>query len=290
MSFSPLRFTRAEFVSAIVQQLGRGQEHARLLYKEWFCRGEMSGKSPAFARAARLLAAIRELTDRRVPALAATHSEGETTKFLLSLADGLETESVLIPMASGWTLCLSSQIGCRMGCAFCETGRLGLVRHLYAEEIVAQAWAARHYLKVPVRNVVFMGMGEPLDNYEEVMRAVAVLTDPDGFGLFARNITLSTSGRVEQIYRLIEEASPSLNLAVSINAPNDAIRKKLMPINRQYDMAALHAAMVAYCAHPRREIFIEYVLIAGVNDSKEHADELACYLRGIRRGQVRRFL
>jgi len=184
-------------------------------------------------------------------------------------------------MESGTTLCISSQVGCKMGCIFCETGRMGLLKNLRADEIVAQLFIAQFQLKIKVRNIVFMGMGEPLDNYDEVMQAVKILMDPKGIGLGPSRITISTSGVVPRIYQLMEEEPPALNLAVSINAPNDLIRNKIMLINRQWDMAALKKALQAYCVHPRRQIFAEYVLMRGIHDSLECADELASYLTGL---------
>lgn len=276
-----LRLTQQEFVQSIVERLSKGRIHAGLLYSEWYRQGTLLGRDRAFANASRLRDAIVAQIDVGVPPCDRQIVEGETTKFLLSIEGGLETESVLIPMGAGWTLCISSQVGCRMGCAFCETARMGLIRNLTAQEIVAQVWVAQHVLGFEVRNIVFMGMGEPFDNYEEVMRAVRVMTDPAGLGFAPRNLTISTCGRIDGIRRLITDADPSLNLAVSVNAPSDGVRAKLMPVNRQYDMVALRTAMVEYCAHPRRQILIEYVLLAGVNDSLEAATQLADYLRDL---------
>jgi 23S rRNA (adenine2503-C2)-methyltransferase len=207
---------------------------------------------------------------------------GELTKFLLKFSDGLESETVLIPMEAGITICISSQVGCKMGCTFCETGKMGLIRHLTCEEIVAQVFFARFCLNKEIRNIVFMGMGEPFDNYEAVMQAVVVLTDPSGLGFGASRITISTSGKVEEILRMAKEADLALNLAVSINAPTDEIRNKIMPVNRHWNLAALKEAMRVYCAHPRREILIEYVLLKGVNDSLACAEALADYLQELR--------
>ena len=208
--------------------------------------------------------------------------EGETVKFLLKFVDGLESESVVIPMESGATLCISSQIGCKMGCAFCETGKMGLIRSLKAEEIVAQVFWARHLLGKEIRNIVFMGMGEPFDNYDEVVQAIAVLTDSGGMGFGPSRITVSTSGRVDGIRRMIQEVDPAVNLAVSVNAPTDGVRNRIMPVNKKWAMQELKEVMREYCSHPRREIFAEYVLLKGVNDSLEDADHLAEYLEGLR--------
>lgn len=185
-------------------------------------------------------------------------------------------------MESGVTLCISSQVGCRMGCAFCETGRMGLIRHLSTAEIVMQVFLAVHTLKAKVRNIVFMGMGEPLDNYDHVLQAIRVLSDPNALALGESRITVSTSGLVDKIYQLIEDFPPAVNLAVSVNASNDMIRQKIMPVNRKWDMNQLRKAMDLYCSHPRRQILAEYVLIKDVNDSIENAKELADYLRGLK--------
>jgi 23S rRNA (adenine2503-C2)-methyltransferase len=252
------------------------------VYSEWYRKGSVSSEEGWIEPQARaLVAQILELTDFSLPELALTKIEGGLTKFLLRYPDRVESESVLIPMQAGNTLCISSQIGCQMGCGFCETGRMGLLRNLNPQEITAQVFYARLILKVPVRNIVFMGMGEPLDNYENVLAAVKVLTDPTGFAFGPSNITISTSGVVDKILKLIDDVDPALNLAVSVNASNDAVRTKVMPVNRKWNMAALKEAMQAYCRHPRRKILAEYVMMQGINDQIEHAYELADYLQGL---------
>lgn len=275
--------TQKSYAEAVAARLGRGRQHAMLLYAKWFQEGTLEGlRETVEPQAVKLVDEMVRTTDFDLPGVGGEKLEGETKKFLLRFNDGLESESVLIPMESGTTLCLSSQVGCRMGCAFCETGRMGLIRHLKREEIVAQVFYARFILGSAVRNIVFMGMGEPFDNYDEVMGAVRILTEPSGLGFGPSRITISTSGRVDGIYRMIEDADPAINLAVSVNAPSDEVRNRIMPVNRKWNMAALKNAMLDYCAHPRREIFAEYVLIQGVNDSLEQADMLADYLRGLR--------
>jgi len=225
--------------------------------------------------------------------------DGMTVKFTLPVGDGLETESVLIPMphrdgSVTRTLCVSSQVGCAMGCAFCETAQMGLMRQLSVREIVQQLHVARHGVVcpesgrtgMPVKNIVFMGMGEPMDNLDSVLSAIEVLCDHDGPAVPAQNITISTVGRLDGIRRLGEFISRpgfrKLNLAVSLNAPNDAIRSSIMPINRSAPMAALRDALVAFPMRKSAAICVEYVLIPGVNDAPEHADEVCTWLRGIR--------
>ena len=213
--------------------------------------------------------------------------EGGTTKFTLAAGDGLETESVILPQRSraGRTrnaLCLSSQIGCAMGCTFCETGRMGLMKNLDAGRIVGQWRAARFALGTRVSNVVFMGMGEPMDNIEAVIRAIRVLADHNGPSIPASRIAVSTVGRIDGIARLgalaREPGFRQLRLAVSLNAPNDEVRRSIMPINRSAPMGALMEAMRRWPSSNRLRILIEYVLIPGVNDAPEHADELCAYL------------
>ncbi len=275
--------TQESFSEAMFLRFGKGRQHAGRLYSEWFRKGHVRDVALwAEPQAVLLVEKMIEVTDFSLPEMSMAKEEGGTVKFLLKFADGLESESVLIPMEAGTTICISSQIGCKMGCAFCETGKMGLIRHLSCEEIVAQIFWARFELGKEVRNIVFMGMGEPFDNYEAVMRAVAVLTDMGGLGFGPSRITISTSGRVDAILRMAKEADPALNLAVSINAPTDAIRNRIMPVNRQWNMAELKNAMLEYCLHPRREILAEYVLLQGINDSLEAADQLAEYLRGLK--------
>lgn len=276
-----LSHTRDSFSCLIRDQLGRGYDHASLIYQEWFRTGQLTEEHPAFKNAGRLRQEILDLTDFSLLSIVGSQQAGQTGKFLLKTYDGLEVESVLIPMQAGGTLCVSSQVGCRMGCAFCETGRMGLLRNLTPEEIVNQVFIARFQLQFPLRNIVFMGMGEPFDNYDGVMQAVKILTDPHGFGFGPNHLTISTSGCIDGIKKFMAEPSPTPNLAVSINASNDELRNKLMPVNRKYNMRALYEAMQTYCERTGKQILIAYVLLKGLNDSLEHADELASYLRGL---------
>ena len=227
-----------------------------------------------------------------VAPIAATQVDGETVKFTQRHADGLETESVLIPMwirgerRTARTLCVSSQVGCAMGCRFCETAQMGLLKHLSAADIVGQWFAATHLVGHRPRNIVFMGMGEPMDNLDAVLQAIRVLAGHDGPALPPAHVAVSTVGRPEGIARLAEFAREPgfrrVNLAVSLNAPNDAIRESIMPINRACDMATLREAMLAFPNRPTVAICVEYVLIPGVNDAAEHCDELCDWLKPVR--------
>jgi 23S rRNA (adenine2503-C2)-methyltransferase len=182
------------------------------------------------------------------------------------------------------TLCVSTQVGCAMACTFCASGRAGLTRGLGAAEIVSQVLLSRGYLDddEQLRNLVFMGMGEPLHHYDETLRALRLITHPDGIGMSPRRITVSTVGLAPNIGRLGADFDGKIGLAVSLHAPNDSIRSELMPINRRYAIAELLAALRAYPLPKRRRITIEYTLIDGLNDRPEHANELAKLLRGLR--------
>ena len=181
------------------------------------------------------------------------------------------------------TQCVSTQVGCAMGCVFCASGVAGLKRQLGADEIVGQVIVGRAHLDAGERlsNVVFMGMGEPLHNYEATARALRLLMHPDGVALSARRITVSTSGLVPEILRLGEEFGGNLGLAVSLHAADDETRSRLMPINKKYPLASLMDALRAYPLPRRRRITIEYALVAGRNDSRDDARKLARLLRGL---------
>lgn len=259
----------------------KGKRLAGSLYRQWFKEGTLTLDAPAFIQAKACVEGIVEATDWTLPVVATVHKEGDTQKFLLKLADDKMVESVCIPMKSSITLCVSSQVGCRMGCTFCETGRMGLIRNLTAAEIVSQVFAARFILKSPIKNIVFMGMGEPFDNYDEVKQAIRILTDQSGLAFGMHNISVSTSGKLDAILRLAHDPDISPNLAVSLNAPNDALRSKVMPHNRKENLSALKETIMAYTAQTGRPVLLAYVLMKGVNDSLECADQLIEYIKGL---------
>jgi len=213
--------------------------------------------------------------------IANQEAEDGTRKMLLRMPDGKEVESVLIPSQGRLTECVSTQVGCAVGCKFCLTATAGLTRNLTTAEIISQVWMARHTLGLPVRNIVLMGMGEPLHNYEAVAKFVRLVTDPQGLAFSPRRVTLSTAGLVPAIYRMIEDDLPC-SLAVSLNATTDEVRSRIMPINQKYPIAELLQAMRAYIAHHgRKRVLIEYVLLGGVNDSLDDAKRLIELLDGV---------
>ena len=248
---------------------------------------ELQGASPSSARSWRQRFRAGLLERRRL-----VEEEGEfgvTRKAVLSTADGREIECVSIPMpghdgdSPHHTLCLSSQAGCRMGCAFCETGRKGLVRNLTAAEIVAEVVTARAILGWDCRNLVFMGMGEPLDNFPELAQALSVLMDRRGFAYAAGRITVCTSGPAGGLTRLAALGLERLNVSISLNAGDDAVRSRLMPVNRGHGLSALADELRSI---PRRKNFVlgvNYCLIPALNDSPYDAQCAAAYCKGLGR-------
>jgi 23S rRNA (adenine2503-C2)-methyltransferase len=205
-----------------------------------------------------------------------------TVKLCLSLEDGAECETVLIRGNNAFTQCLSSQSGCPLGCAFCQTGRMGFTRNLHPAEIVDQWLAARREAEdgEDITHLVYMGMGEPLLNFDALKDSVEIFTAPWGGSLSPSRITVSTAGIVPGIVRMGKEL-PAVNLAVSLNAPEDSLRNRLMPVNRKYPLADLVGCLRRY-PESRRRLTIEYVLLGGTNDSPVHAKKLARLLRGLR--------
>ncbi|HAM72200.1 MAG TPA: 23S rRNA (adenine(2503)-C2)-methyltransferase [Verrucomicrobiales bacterium] len=211
-------------------------------------------------------------------------TDGLTSKFLLRLEDGETVETVLMGFRGRHTACISTQAGCAMGCLFCATGQMGFVRNLRAGEIVAQVRHAQSALRnagsPALRNLVLMGMGEPLHNYEAVMTALDIISDPGGLNIGPARITLSTVGVVPGILRLAEERRP-YRLAVSLHGASDEERSALVPVGRRWPLQELMAACRTYSARTGRHIFFEWTLIRGINDSTAQAARLAALLAGI---------
>ena len=273
--------TRAELEAALAAE-GLERYRARQIYHWVFRRGVTD-----FAEMTDLPAARRETLASRfrisTPPIARRDiSEDGTEKFLIGLQDGRQVESVFIPRTPHDTFCVSTQVGCAMGCAFCLTATMGLVRNLTAGEIVGQVrvLAGALGLRDSRFNIVFMGMGEPLHNYDATMAAVRILADEHGFAVHPRRITVSTVGLVPAIERLAgEDVMP--RLAVSLHAPTDEQRAALVPVNRKYPIADIIEACRRFPPARRGRITFEYVLLAGVNDSREDARNLAALLQGL---------
>ncbi len=261
---------------------GRGKFHAAALYRAFYQSSKLDLEHlPEFAASPALLDQVRRDLDDTDPTIVRKDLHQGVTKLVFELADGHTIETVIIPMANHATVCVSSQVGCRMGCRFCRTGAMRWQRNLTPDEIVGQVHAVRRQLGVKVRNVVFMGMGEPLDNFDHVIHAITIMEDQRGLDIAKRHMTLSTVGLPHAIGALGHLNWGRLRLAISLNAPNDAIRNELMPVNRRYPMQHLKAALQHYPLGKGESLFVEYVLIRGVNDQTEHARELVQYLDGL---------
>jgi 23S rRNA (adenine2503-C2)-methyltransferase len=228
--------------------------------------------------------AVLERCELRQPKVSARHaSEDGTVKYGLDVGEGAAIETVLIPAEGRSTVCVSSQVGCTRHCAFCATARLGYRRSLRADEIIGQFLLARKEAppEAPLRNVVFMGMGEPMDNLDEVLRAVEILTQRPAPQLASGHVTVSTSGVLPGIRRFL--SSCGANLALSLNGSSDAQRERLMPQTRQWPIGSLMEALREDGSkHPQRLFFVEYVLFNGVNDSDDDARRLLKLLEGVR--------
>lgn len=201
-------------------------------------------------------------------------------KYLFELADKKTVESVYLPEGDRHTVCFSTQVGCPMGCSFCATGQNGLLRNLTAGEIIDQIQRIAKFSGHIITNLVAMGQGEPLLNYDQLLKAIRILNDPAGLKLGARRITISTCGIVPGILKLIDEKI-QVNLAVSLHAPNDKLREKLMPVNRSYPLKDLLEACKTYIRQTGRRITFEYTLIRGVNDREEDLEQLIALLKGM---------
>lgn len=229
---------------------------------------------------------LSEAYDWSLPTIdSALPSTDGSEKLLLMTHDKLLTESVLMPSENRVTLCVSSQVGCRMGCTFCQTGKMGFSRDLSSGEILAQLIIGNQRLQArgddrKITNVVFMGMGEPLDNYDTLVEACSKMINPALFGLSKHRVTVSTSGLVPEIRKLGQDLPVAL--AISLHSADDAHRSSMMPINRRYPLAELKQALLEYPIHTRHGITFEYVMIRGVNDSIPHAKKLVTFLHGLK--------
>lgn len=271
----------------VVETLGEKRFRARQLYRWLHQRGvttfEAMTDLPKALRAslpekARLVTVTKDLEQR---------SSDGTIKYRFKTHDGKLIESVYMPTPERRTLCVSTQAGCAMGCAFCATGTLGLLRHLTASEIVGQVHAVNREVRAnegletlrPLTNLVFMGMGEPLHNFENVKRALGILRSEDGPNFSSRHITVSTVGLVPMIERFATETD--VKLAISLNASNDATRDRIMPINKRWKIADLLEAVKRFPVKQGRRVTFEYVLLEGINDADDNARELVALLRGL---------
>ena len=262
---------------------GHQRFHARQIFR-WVYRRGVTDVEAMTDLSLELRAALARDFTLTTPALAQRETSIDgTEKFLLRLADGRHIESVFIPDTPAMTFCISTHVGCAMACSFCLTGKMGLVRNLTAAEIVGQVRVLAGALNMRDTrfNIVLMGMGEPLHNYDETMKALRILADEHGFGMSPRRITLSTVGLLPALERLAAEPVMP-NLAISLHAPTDLQRGELVPINRKYGVDDIIEACKRFPLKRRSRITFEYVLLAGVNDSPQDARRLAKLVAGVK--------
>ena len=276
-----LEYTFEKTTEYLNKEFGKGKFHAAGICREIFKNGNKDiSKAKEFINSKELTAAVMGKISISPGIIHSTNCEVNTTKYITKLYDGLKIESVLIPMNNYTTLCISSQAGCRFGCIFCETGKKGFSRNLNTEEIVGQLYNARFILKnSSIKNIVFMGMGEPLDNTENVIQAVKIMSDQRCFNIARKNITISTIGIPDQIEKLGSMLNPAPNLAVSLNSAVNSTRSKIMPINKKHNLSDLRKALLSYPLRRSSVILFEYVLMSGINDSYTDAQELIDFVK-----------
>jgi 23S rRNA (adenine2503-C2)-methyltransferase len=275
-----LGLPRAELETFVAERLGAKPFRARQLMK-WIYRRGAADFSAMTDLAQDFRLQLSDVARISVPEIVTEQLSGDgTRKWMLRMDEVQGIETVYIPEPDRGTLCISSQVGCAMDCSFCSTAQQGFNRNLSVSEIVGQVWLANRELAgARITNIVFMGMGEPLANYRNVVPAMRIFLDDLGYDLSRRRVTLSTSGLVPQIYKLAEECNVAL--AVSLHAPNDELRNDLVPINRKHPIAELLAACWHYIdVQHGRSVTFEYVMLDGINDRPEHARQLARLLKG----------
>ncbi len=269
-----------EEIALELAEIGQPKFRAKQIY-EWLSKGvdsfeEMTNLSKDLRNA---LSEKYIVTSAKIARKLVSQIDG-TVKYLFSLYDGEKIESVVMSYHHGYTICISTQVGCRMGCVFCATGMNGLKRNLFPGEMLSQITAAEKDLNIRISNVVLMGMGEPLDNYENTLKFLQLVNDDEGKNIGARHISLSTCGLVDKMYDLSNEKL-QITLSVSLHAPNDMLRSEMMPINNKWNIEKLLTACKDYTEATKRRISFEYTVVDGVNDSEECAKELAKRLKGM---------
>ena len=269
-----------EGLTALMKELGQPAFRAKQIF-HWLHQKLVTEFSAMTDQPKALLAKLEEGYYIAAPAIVRRQqSKDGTVKYLFALADGNYIETVIMRYHYGVTACVSSQVGCRMGCRFCASTQAGRVRNLEAGEIAGQIYAAQKDIGERISHIVLMGIGEPLDNFDNVMDFLSIISSPDGVNIGMRNISLSTCGIVPMIDKLAEKKL-QLTLSISLHAPNDAMRSGMMPVNDAYPVAQLIAACRRYQQTTGRRVSFEYSMVRGVNDSPATAKELAALIRGM---------
>jgi len=287
-----LGLNESALLKEISSRYGKGLFHCRGLNTHLYSVGSFTGleDSGYFSDNRELAQKITNDFTCALPPVSRVLEEDGTIKFTIQLADGHNVESVIIPMKNHTSLCVSSQVGCARGCVFCRTAKMGFIRNLSAAEIIAQYMTARFVFKKDIRNIVFMGMGEPFDNLDAVLAAVDILADDHAIGMPMRRISLSTCGHCQGLSRLKdrigserEKAYHLLTLSISLHSLDDKVRSALMPVNRLWPLDHLRATLLSMPhASDKDKIYFEYMVIPGINDSGEDAALLIAFLEGFR--------
>ncbi len=269
-----------EELESLLLETGHKKFHAKQIF-QWTHKGikDIDGMTNLSKELRNQLKEIAYINRLEIVKKLVSNIDG-TVKYLFKLIDGSVIESVLMKYQHGYSVCISSQVGCRMGCRFCASTGIGFVRNLAPGEILDQIISIQTDVKQRIGNVVIMGIGEPLDNYDNVVKFLRLVNHKDGLNIGARHISVSTCGLVPKILELSKENIP-VTLSISLHAPNDSIRDKIMPVNKRYSIDKLIEACKIYTETTNRRITFEYALIEGVNDSKDNALELAGLLKGM---------
>lgn len=280
MDKSDIRSMELNELKSFIKDLGEPEFRALQLYK-WLQSGvtDFSAMSNISKTLRDKICSVSYIANTEICRKLVSKIDG-TVKYLFKLNDGEFIETVLMKYNHGYSVCISTQVGCRMGCSFCASGRNGLKRNLTASEMIAQITTVQRDNDIRVSNIVMMGIGEPLDNFDNTIKFLKLVSSENGLNIGLRHISLSTSGVVPKIYKLAEYNFP-ITLSISLHAPNDEIRSKTMPVNKKWNIDTLLKACKDYQSITTRRISFEYALIDGVNDSAADAKELASKLKGI---------
>jgi len=275
-----LDMTIEELQSMLTVDMGQPKFRAKQVF-QWLGRGiwdidEMTDISKPLREQMKKVACIGNLKTLKK----LTSGIDNTIKYLFELNDGNVIESVLMKYKHGLSICISSQVGCRMGCGFCASTGIGFVRNLTTGELLGQVLSIQNDIGQRISNIVIMGIGEPFDNYDNIIKFLKIVHMPEGLDIGYRRITISTAGLVPEIIKLSKEDMP-VNLSISLHAPNDNIRRKIMPVNKKYSIDKLIEACKIYTGATKRRITFEYIMISRLNDSRENAVELADRIRGM---------
>ncbi len=266
----------SEILNHLQTNHNKDKYHAKLLFQSVYKKG--------IVQSGQLDNELKKSCFTALPPISSKIEGGATVKFLLKLEDGLESETIILPMGRYNTLCISSQIGCRWGCVFCETGKLGIVRNLTAGEIVSQLMTAQLELGKEIRNIVFMGMGEPFDNFDNVIKAIDIISHPWAMDLNKKSICISTVGNIDGINKLTALAVSKINdyhklhLAVSLNGADDKTRNSLMPVNKKWPLEKLKKTLINTKQYGKKDLlYFEYILIKDITDGEENGKKLISF-------------